>query len=264
MVLYFSGTGNCLAIAKKIAAGTDERVMSLYEGAETDLSQEKVVGLVYPTYYFNAPAPVHELVKSLSISKDAYVFVVIPCGAQTGNAIWSVARILRSKGVSVAYCHKIRVPDCSAIGFGRDPNVQKWKFDRYAYRLEKIISDIRERRHAHHFGAWGLAGWLCAQPWMERKTQPLLQPAVNKSLCTGCGTCAKICPQENISLVGPAGGNQTAQGNEKGSTALIGDKCAQCLRCVHFCPQQAIEIAGKPTPKQHQYHHPEIKLKDLL
>ena len=41
------------------------------------------------------------------------------------NAVWSVRRMLREKGVSVSYCNKIRVPDSSALAFGRNPNNQK-------------------------------------------------------------------------------------------------------------------------------------------
>lgn len=264
MILYFSGTGNCLAIARQIAErlnnasaeGTPkEEVVSMYDAVGRDLTSEKLIGLVYPTYYFNPPAPVCELVERLSISPEAYVFIVIPCGAQTGNAVWAVERILRRKGISVDYCHKVRVPDCSAIGFGRNPNEQSWKFSRFASRVEKIASDIKARRRAHHYGAWGLAGWLCALPFMRRKTQPLLQPAVETDKCIGCGTCVRICPQANIRLT------DVAEGTQK---AVIGEQCAQCLSCVHFCPQQAIAINRKPSPADHQYHHPQVRLKDML
>lgn len=30
------------------------------------------------------------------------------------------------------------------------------------------------------------------------------------------------------------------------------------------CKQQAVEIAGKPTIAERQYHHPNVKLRDLL
>ncbi|MBR1786465.1 MAG: EFR1 family ferrodoxin [Paludibacteraceae bacterium] len=254
MILYFSGTGNCLSIARQIAENTSEQVMTFYEATKLDLSRHSVVGLVYPSYYFNAPTPVVELTKQLTISPDAYVFIVVPCGAQTGNSVWSVEQILKHKGIKVAYCNKIRVPDCSAIGFGRNPNDQKWKFNKYAQRLQTIIKDIKERRHSKHFGAWGIAGWFCSLTWMKRYTKPLLQPQVNTRKCIGCNTCVSICPQNNISIADLP----------QNKFAFIGDNCAQCLRCVHFCPKQAIEIAGKPTPKEHQYHNPDVKLKNLL
>ena len=46
--------------------------------------------------------------------------------------------------------------------------------------------------------------------------------------------------------------------------AQVGPHCTQCLACVHFCPQQAMEIRHKPTKKEIQYHHPEVKVKYLI
>ena len=46
--------------------------------------------------------------------------------------------------------------------------------------------------------------------------------------------------------------------------AVNGDNCTFCLSCVHFCPYQAMELGGKQIEKSWQYHHPDIKLKDML
>ena len=256
MILWFSGTGNCLSVAQQLADKTGDRLMSFYDAVNADLTQENVIGMVYPTYYFNPPKAVLTLAKQLTLPKDAYVYIVIPCGAQTGNAVWAVRQILKKKGINVAYCHKVRVPDCSAIGFGRNPNSQMWKFERFRGRVEKIAADINARRRAGHYGNWGLAGWLCALPAVEKRTLPALQPAVNDGKCIGCGTCARVCPQENISMLHAAKDGQL--------TAIIGDSCVQCLACVHFCPHQAVEIARKATLRRHQYHNPAVRLKDML
>ena len=49
MILYFSGTGNSLAIARKIAEVLDEQVMPLTEAVQQDLTSEKRIGLVFPS-----------------------------------------------------------------------------------------------------------------------------------------------------------------------------------------------------------------------
>ena len=250
MILYFSGTGNSMAISRQLAERLGEQVMPLNQAVKRDLSQERRIGLVFPCYWFNAPRAVTELVPRLRISEEAYVFIVIPCGAQAGNAIWTVRRMLVSKGVEVAYSHKIRVPDNSAVGFGRNPNDQVWKFDRYAGRLERIAADIAAGVHRCHFAWWGLAGALCAIPAVQRRTLPMLTPAVNADRCIACGICAKVCPQGNITICD--------------GKACCGDDCTQCLACVHFCPQQAVEINSKPTPNDHQYHHPRVTFNDIL
>ena len=261
MIIYFSGTGNCLAVARSIAQAVGDQVMPLIDAAQKDLTGEKRIGLVYPSYDFNAPPAVRNLVPRLKISADAYVFIVVPCGAQAGNSIWSVRRLLRERGIEVAYAHKIRVPDNSAISFGRNPNDQVWKFDRFASRLQRIIGDVKAERHAFHYSWWSFIGWIMGLPAVESKLLGAFRPAVNADKCIGCGICAKLCPVANITFV-PDGNKDTSE--KSGQVAHIGGQCTMCLGCVHACPQQAIELGGKSTVKAHQYRHPQVKLKDML
>jgi len=67
--------------------------------------------------------------------------------------------------------------------------------------------------------------------------------------CNGCGTCAKVCPSGNVTLV---------DGKPRWS-----GKCEQCLACIQWCPKQALQY-GKKTPGFERYHHPEVRLSDLL
>lgn len=246
MILYFSGTGNSLAIAQHLAERLNERLMSLKEAVGQDLTHEKRIGLVFPTYWLDAPLAVKALIPRILFPKDAYTFVVITCGAQTNNAIWTVRRLLKNQGVRVNYCHKIRVPDTSALAFGRNPNDQVWKFDKFAYRLDDIANDLATETHRLHFAGFDPFGWLLNAGSFAKKCYRLTTPMVNADKCIGCNTCIRVCPQENIVL--------------SDKKAHIGDNCTLCLGCVHFCPQQAVEVGGRPTKKEYQYHHPQVNL----
>ncbi|MBQ7672540.1 MAG: EFR1 family ferrodoxin [Paludibacteraceae bacterium] len=250
MILYFSGTGNSLVIARQLSERLGEPLLSLYDAAAQDLTQEKRVGLVFPTYDFNLPPAVRVLVGRLKLSPKAYVFAVITCGGQAGNCVWTLRRMLREKGVELAYSHKVRVPDNSALAFGRNPNNQLKKLDRVPARMNLIVSELQAKKHVLHYSSWSLLAWIMGQPKLEKGMIRMLGPKVDSERCIGCNTCVRVCPQENIVL--------------KDGKALIGDNCTACLSCVHFCPQQALQTNGRPTRKDRQYHHPEIQLKDLL
>lgn len=55
-------------------------------------------------------------------------------------------------------------------------------------------------------------------------------PSIDTELCTGCGLCIAVCPDQTISLVA-------------GCAEVCGDKCMACGHCQAACPVQAIEVA---------------------
>ena len=256
MILYFSGTGNSLAVARQLAERLDERLMPLVEAAGVNLTNEQRIGLVFPTYDFNLPPALPEMVSRLNISPQSYVFTVVTCGSMVGNCIWEMRRLLREKGIELAYGHKVSVPDNSALAFGRNPNKQLKKFERVPARMEQIIRELQAESHMLHYSCFSLLSWLLGRPAVTRGMIHCMGPKVNPDKCIGCGICARVCPMENISIQPSTVSNQ--------SVATTGDNCTVCLACVHACSQQAFVTNGLQTLKERQYRHPDIKLKDLI
>ncbi len=250
MIIYFTGTGNSLVVARHLGIKLAEPIISLYDAVDKDLTQEKRIGLVYPTYMLDAPIAVRELIPKLKLPRDAYVFIVISCGLQTNNAVWTVRRLLREMGVKVAYCNKIRFPDTAGLAYGRNPNKQLWKLEKYAPRMDEIANEIASGAHALHYAGVDPSG--CMIWWYPPTIRRLLRaflPAANPVKCIGCGLCSRICPQKNITI--------------QDHRALVGCRCTYCLRCVHFCPHQALELDLRETKKEFQYHHPDIRVQDF-
>ena len=130
MILYFSATGNSLAVARLLAERLNERLMLLTEAVQQDWTAEKRIGLVFPSYDFNLPPALPDMISRLKISPQSYVFTVVTCGSAAGNCIWTLRRLLLKKSIELAYSHKVSMPDNSALAFGRNPNKQLGKLDR--------------------------------------------------------------------------------------------------------------------------------------
>ncbi|WP_379134110.1 EFR1 family ferrodoxin [Paenibacillus sp. sgz500958] len=67
-------------------------------------------------------------------------------------------------------------------------------------------------------------------------------------LCTGCGTCEKVCNCHNIQV------DEIPQ---------WGEHCTLCLACVHYCPAKAIQY-GKDTVTKGRYTNPNIKISEIV
>lgn len=76
-----------------------------------------------------------------------------------------------------------------------------------------------------HFKSLTLPG---NRPYKQSCTGPF--PTANER-CTNCGTCARLCPTDAISIDTP----------QKNNTAL----CIGCMRCVSVCPTGARSIGER-------------------
>lgn len=249
MIIYFSGSGNSLYVAKQLAELTQDSLIHLNEAIYTNLNQENIIGLVYPTYSYDAPLKIKETLDRLNISANAYVYIITTCGSTPGNSIHTVKEYLAKKQISVCYSRIISMPDSSAIALGRDANDQYGKLMSVNRQLQQIADDVMQRRNSLKHATRTFTGTFVNSRFFFPFATYMVKQAVNPNKCVGCGICAKVCPNNNISI--------------KEDKAHIHDHCTQCLACVHSCPHQAMEIRHRTTDKKLQYRHPKVSLRDM-
>lgn len=250
-VYYFSGTGNSLHVARSIAGeigGKTVNMAGLMDQAEvTDDSDS--IGFVFPVYFSEIPDNVRSFVRKVRLTGKPYVFAVATCGMMPGNALFSLGRELKEKGIELSAGFSLVMPDNAYVkmNFITPPEQRDAMLRASETKLSAIIKHLSVKEKTGIEGKKSLsAKAMClAMKTMSRGMHRQFR-ATDK--CTGCGTCKNICPTGNIRV--------------DGKKVTWGDHCDLCLACFHWCPAQSVQIGGK-TENIVRYHHPMVTVRDM-
>lgn len=232
VVLYFTGTGNCLYVARQLA-GKEGEILSipqLMRKKQFEIEADEI-GLVYPIYGHMPPNMVREFIKKAQL-KAEYKFAVLTYGMRKCNAVEIWDDISRKAGNAFDYIGTIVMVDNWLPNF--DMNEQM-KIDKHIpENLAKIASDLSNRRRWHepvtqeereqHEGFMSLSG-LDPEVGFLMKADRSFRVTDD---CIHCGICTYVCPRGNYQLTG--------QG-----VKMQGD-CEFCFACIQNCPQRAIQF----------------------
>lgn len=232
VVLYFTGTGNCLYVARQLA-GKEGEILSipqLMHKKQFEIEADEI-GLVYPIYGHMPPYMVREFIKKAQL-KAEYKFAVLTYGMRKCNAVEIWDGISRKAGNVFDYIGTIVMVDNWLPNF--DMNEQM-KIDKHIpENLAKITSDLSNRRRWHepvtqeereqHEGFMSLSG-LDPEVGFLMKADRSFRVTDD---CIHCGICTYVCPRGNYQLTG--------QG-----VKMQGD-CEFCFACIQNCPQRAIQF----------------------
>lgn len=124
MILYFSATGNSEHVARRIAAATDDRVMSIErfdaEAFRLALAEgPRQLGFVAPVYAWGLPTPMIEFLKTADLSIVAstkggerpYTFYVSTYGSTTGQSAKFARDLLHERGLELDAAMSVKMPD---------------------------------------------------------------------------------------------------------------------------------------------------------
>jgi ferredoxin len=254
-IFYYTGTGNSLWTARKIAENLKNPVnilsMTGIEG-KPDMTGNDITGLVFPVYIWGIPAPVLDFVKNTKTLKSDYIFAVAVNGGQVSNTLVQLKNLMALNGLTLSSGFQIKMPS-NYIPWG-GPGTKEHCLNLYESaekKIKNIASAInnKEMREVEKGPLWQRIVFSAIYKMTFSKVPGMDNKFWINGKCNNCGICAKVCPAGNISF---------NEGKPKWN-----HKCQQCYACLQWCPEQALEY-GKNTPKYERYRHPEVKLKDII
>lgn len=251
---YYSGTGNSLWTARKLAGLLDETDLIAISPCRKKQFRcdSEVIGLVFPVHIWGVPPPVVEFLQKLQADSASYIFAVAVNAGQVAATLIQLQKILNVKGLQLSSGFSIDLPS-NYIPWGGaiSPEKQQKKISAALQKMENIAKAVRNRENLRPESGFFLQNLVLSM--IYRKSLPYV-PRMDKSFfadekCTSCGICEKICPAGNIRMAG--------------DKPVWQHHCEQCFACIQWCPEEAIQY-GKGTRSKKRYHHPEISLKDML
>ncbi|WP_010244305.1 EFR1 family ferrodoxin [Acetivibrio cellulolyticus] len=254
VIFYFTGTGNSLAVAKKLANKIgDTEVIAISNAIKEkglELNYERI-GFVFPVYYYLPPNIVREFVNRLSFSKAHYIFAVATYGGIYGGVFKDLYECIKNSGGVLNAAFSLCMPGNYIVEYGAFPEAitnfqSKWEKRRVGIIAENVL-----QRKSQAIPKGNFISNLFTE-YSYKKVKEFKAMAVNfheNGSCNGCAVCSKICPVGNINI------------NDGKPT--WGNNCEHCMACIQWCPHKAIEY-GNVTQKRRRYKHSEISLKEMM
>lgn len=257
-IYYFSGTGNSLALAKRVAAELPDARTVPMTGEPCNANTDDRVGFVFPTYAYGVPRIVREFVKQVPIHRDSYVFAVAGSCGIPGPVLKQLKSILRKRDIRLHAGFTV-LDERSSLSNDPDDPIQKLMIsvnkgqnpEHSSKRVPEIVEKVKSKS-VHKPESSNLMTNIFGRILNQLASSALSKSAEHfwtESSCIGCGLCAQLCPRDNITF--------------EENKPVWGQNCEFCHACIQWCPQQAIQYK-EMTKDKPRYHNPEISAADML
>jgi ferredoxin len=259
-IYYFSGTGNTLWSAKKIAGiiGSGEcELFNIGMEAQKDeiVLEADAVVLLFPSYAFGLPVAVSRFVKK-AVFKTPYVAAFVTHGTTPGGTLSALSRCLKKKrngkpANAVFYGNIPAVENYIAIFGPQEGAIVQQRTAMQDTATEEAARCITERRTSRVNTFRPFSAFVSFLFAIGIKI--FYKYYKVSAECDGCGICEKVCPVNAITL------RENPLGDK---CPVFSAKCEHCQACFNWCPKKAI-LFGRLNAVIPRYHHPEITLTDM-
>ena len=244
MILYFSGTGNSRYIANTLGTILNDEVVSINQYLKTKSSGNFHSGTPYifvtPTYMSRMPMKVEEFVKASSFEGNKNAYYIFSAGEFVGNAYKYCQKLCAQKKLLYRGTTSIAMPANYVLMYDVLPKEKAKEAARKADAdIPRIAEQIKNVQQIH------------PNPQMSgHKSFSMIAPLFDSlmvsakgfhadSTCTGCGTCEKLCPLNNIRI--------------SDKSPVWGTECMHCMACISACPHQSINYGKKTKGRNRSY-----------
>ncbi|MEE8886566.1 MAG: EFR1 family ferrodoxin [Eubacteriales bacterium] len=246
-ILYFTASGNCLAVAKRFEA----EYLSIPQMIKRNeyKVEDDAVGIVYPIYAGSIPGIVRRYLKHCVIRTD-YLFVIATYGNAAGGSLGEMKNLLAANGNQPDYMTTLLMVDNYLPAFEMKDQVSKLEKKRTEENLRHIVHEVARRKKkdtAFPAPAAVISSGIGAAIRGAWKIAPRMYTVSDD--CIGCGICARVCPVSNVS-------------QKEKEKPVFGNHCESCFACVHNCPKKAIHLRIERSGER--FRNPEVSLQDII
>lgn len=252
-IYYFSGSGNSLKIARSLAKelGACELIpMARLWRLDRIIVPQGSVGFAFPMYYYGLPDIVGKFVSRLDLTKAEYIFTVVTTGGASGCSLQKIDDILGGKGRKLDVGFYVDMPsNYIPLHDMITKEKQQKLFTSAEKKVKKIAKTImfRKTKGERDKPIVRKIAYGNNRTFLDEVNMKDTAFDVDRN-CISCGFCARVCPVDNIQMVGGLPQWQ--------------HHCQHCLACLHFCPKECIQYTRKTVGRK-RYHHPDITFKDI-
>lgn len=246
-ICYFTATGNSLYVTKRIG-GTLLSIPKLMKENEIIINDD-AVGIIAPVYAGNAPEMVRKFLQKAKIKTD-YLFFICTYGMSYSVAKVNAISIANESGLKIDYVNVVKMVDNYLPGF----DIKKQIKSVYKKNIEGQIDNICKDLSSKKKNVSNINLLQKVAMWIVNNTmgKALFDKNAAKKYvvddnCILCGTCAKVCPANNINVK---------------DRVIFDNKCEVCYACIHNCPKKAIHLKLERSKERFRNEH--IGLNEII